>query len=155
MPNAWPVKFALIQPASSQPDTNSIVHQHFHSIGTPVCEQISTVRLRRTEHCNHPRQGGGGARAPHLFVVSSSLGGVYQEYIPSLLSYGCILYALKPTGYDRESKSASIRYGVKVEDQVIDSFQTHKGRHRQTHTLFRAGLAARIVNKRMGRTDPR
>ncbi|WP_130904891.1 hypothetical protein [Pseudomonas sp. Sample_22] len=90
----------------------------------------------------------------YLFVVPSSLGGTYQAYIPCVLSYGAVLYALKPSDQGLARGSAFSRYGVAVEDEVIQSFQTHKGRHWQTNSLFRAGLAASIVNKWMGRTQP-
>lgn len=39
------------------------IHQHLPAIGAAICKQISTVRLRRTEHCDHPRQRGVGAGA--------------------------------------------------------------------------------------------
>lgn len=89
----------------------------------------------------------------YLFVVPSSLGGMYNEQIPSVLGYFAVLYSIKPGEKGREVKSAFARYGVLVDDDVISSFQTHKGRHWQTNSLFRAGLAASIVNKWMGRTD--
>ncbi len=89
----------------------------------------------------------------YLFVVPSSLGGVYNEYIPCILSYYSVLYAIKPISKGVGVKSAFARYGVLVDVDVINSFQTHKGRHWQTNSLFRAGLAASIVNKWMGRTD--
>lgn len=89
----------------------------------------------------------------YLFVVPSSLGGVYNEHIPCVLGYFAVLYSIKPAKKGREVKSAFTRYGVRVDDDVISSFQTHKGRHWQTNSLFRAGLAASIVNKWMGRTE--
>lgn len=89
----------------------------------------------------------------YLFVVPSSLGGAYNEYIPCIMSYFAVLYSIKPTDKDLSVRSAFARYGVSVGVDVIDSFQTHKGRHWQTNSLFRAGLAASIVNKWMGRTD--
>jgi hypothetical protein len=89
----------------------------------------------------------------HLFVVPSSLGGVYNASIPSILSYHAVLYSIKPGGRGQDGRSAFSRYGVKVSDEVINSFHTHQGRHWQTNSLFRAGLAASIVNKWMGRTD--
>ena len=50
MANAWPVELTLVQPASRQPDAETVMHQNFHPSGTAVGEQISTVRLRRTKH---------------------------------------------------------------------------------------------------------
>ncbi|GBH08470.1 hypothetical protein KPSA1_01844 [Pseudomonas syringae pv. actinidiae] len=61
--NAWPVEFALVQPACRQPDTNPVVHQHFHSVGPSIGKDISAVRLRRTEHRDNSGQGGLGAGA--------------------------------------------------------------------------------------------
>jgi hypothetical protein len=86
----------------------------------------------------------------YLFVVPSNLGGVYNEQIPCILGYFSVLYAVKPA---RQGQSAFIRYGVTVDEEILKTFQTHKGRHWQTNSLFRAGLAASIVNKWMGRTD--
>lgn len=86
----------------------------------------------------------------YLFVVPSNLGGVYNEHIPCVLGYFSVLYAIKPA---RQGQSAFLRYGVTVDEEILKTFQTHKGRHWQTNSLFRAGLAASIVNKWMGRTD--
>ncbi|WP_010490642.1 hypothetical protein [Pseudomonas sp. S9] len=86
----------------------------------------------------------------YLFVVPSNLGGVYNEHIPSTLGYFSVLYAIKPA---RQGQSAFLRYGVEANEEIVSTFQTHKGRHWQTNSLFRAGLAASIVNKWMGRSD--
>lgn len=86
----------------------------------------------------------------YLFVVPGNQGSVYNEHLPSLFGYRAVLHALKPRILDR---SAFIRYGVTNDNTLIKSFQTHKARHWQTNSLFRAGLAASIVNKWMGRTD--
>lgn len=89
----------------------------------------------------------------YLFVVPSSLGGIYNEHIPCILGYSAVLHSIKPSKKDYDVDSAFTRYGVPVEADVINSFQTHMGRHWQTNSLFRAGLAASIVNKWMGRSD--
>ncbi len=86
----------------------------------------------------------------YLFVVPSNLGGVYNENIPCVLGYFAVLYAIKST---KQGQSAFFRYGVTADEEILKTFQTHKGRHWQTNSLFRAGLAASIVNKWMGRTD--
>ena len=86
----------------------------------------------------------------YLFVVPSNLGGVYNEHIPSILGYFSVLYAIKPA---KQGQSAFVRYGVVANEEIVSTFQTHKGRHWQTNSLFRAGLAASIVNKWMGRSD--
>ena len=61
--NAWPVEFSLVQPPCRQPNTNPVMNQHFHAIGPAIGKQISAVRLRRTEHRNHPGQCGLGTRS--------------------------------------------------------------------------------------------
>lgn len=86
----------------------------------------------------------------YLFVAPASSGGVYIDSIPSILGYSTVWYSLKNSD---NGVSAFTRYGVTSDLALIDSFQTHKGRHWQTNSLFRAGLAASIVNKWMGRTD--
>ena len=61
--NAWPVELALVQTASGQPDANPVMHQYFNASGAAIGKQISAVRLRRTEHRNHPGQCGLGTRS--------------------------------------------------------------------------------------------
>ena len=39
-----------------QPDANPVMHQHVHTSGAAVREQINAVRLRHAEHRNHPGQ---------------------------------------------------------------------------------------------------
>ncbi|RMP23357.1 hypothetical protein [Pseudomonas coronafaciens] len=89
----------------------------------------------------------------HLFVVPSNSGGVYNPKIPVVLGYYYVLHALTPSKDDPAKQSAFSRYGVETDQALIYSFKTHKGRHWQTNSLFRAGLAASIVNKWMGRTE--
>lgn len=48
------MELALVQSASRQPDTEAVMHQNFHAFGAAIGEQISAVRLRRTEHRDHP-----------------------------------------------------------------------------------------------------
>lgn len=86
----------------------------------------------------------------YLFVVPATLGGVYNEHIPSIFGYHAVMHVIKPTN---KGRSAFFRYGVDIDKDLIETFQSHKGRHWQTNSLFRAGLAASIVNKWMGRTD--
>jgi len=57
--------FSLVQTTGREPDTQPIVHQHFHASGAAIGKQISAVRLRRTEHGHHPRQRCLGA-GPHV-----------------------------------------------------------------------------------------
>nr|QOJ68823.1 putative accesory protein [Pseudomonas aeruginosa] len=75
VPRSRPEKFALMQSARRQPDAQPIVHQHFHAIGAAVGKQISTVRLRRTEHGHHPRQRCVSAGA-HVHGLSGEPDGV-------------------------------------------------------------------------------
>ncbi|MNT18041.1 hypothetical protein D3C72_1532230 [compost metagenome] len=51
------------------------MHQHFHTIGAAVGEQISTVRLRRTEHRDNSRQRGFSAGA-HVHGLDGKPDGV-------------------------------------------------------------------------------
>ncbi len=55
LPNAGPIKPAVIQSSRRQPDTHAVIYQNFNSIGAAIGEQISAMRLRRTEHGNDPR----------------------------------------------------------------------------------------------------
>ena len=57
----------------------TVVHQHFHPIGAAVGKQISTVRLRRTEHRHHPRQSGIGAGA-HVHGLGGEPDGVDADH---------------------------------------------------------------------------
>jgi len=67
--------FALVQPACRQPDTNTVVHKYFHSVGPPIGEDISAVRLRSTEYCAYSSQGGLGAGA-HIHALGGEPDGV-------------------------------------------------------------------------------
>ncbi len=75
MANARPVELTLVQPASSQPDTEAVMHQNFHPSGAAVCEQISTARLRRTEHRYYSGPRGLGASS-HVYWLGSEPDGV-------------------------------------------------------------------------------
>jgi len=46
------MKLTLVQAPCSQPDTNAVMLQYLHTVG----KEISTVRLRRTEHRDHSGQ---------------------------------------------------------------------------------------------------
>lgn len=50
------MEFTLVQATCRQPDANPILYQHFHPSRAAIGEQIGAVRLRRTEHRDHPRQ---------------------------------------------------------------------------------------------------
>jgi hypothetical protein len=85
----------------------------------------------------------------NLFIRAGMRGGVYFDHLPQILGYNAVSYFFG--GNDRQDNGFS-RYGVDVEDYVTESWQSHKGRHWQTTSLFRAGLAEIVVNKWMGRT---
>ena len=63
MSTAGPVKLALSQPASSQPDAKPVMNQDFNASGPTVCKQISAVRLRRAKDCNDASHRGLSAGA--------------------------------------------------------------------------------------------
>mgnify|MGYP003723224763 CR=1 FL=1 len=66
-----------------------------------------------------------------------------------ILGYFAVAYFF---GSNDRQHSAFTRYGIDVDDYIAESWQSHKGRHWQTTSLFRAGLAELVVNKWMGRT---
>ena len=85
----------------------------------------------------------------HLFIRAGMRGGVYFDHLPQILGYKAVTYFFG--GNDRQ-ESAFSRYGISVDSYVAESWQSHKGRHWQTTSLFRAGLAEMVVNKWMSRT---
>lgn len=74
-----PVKLALVQPACRQPNADPVMHQYFHASGAAVGKQISAVRLRLTEHRNHPGQRSFGADA-HIHGLGSEPDGVDADH---------------------------------------------------------------------------
>lgn len=56
MANARAVLLTLVPAARRQPHAEAVMHQPFYAIGAAVGEQLSTVRLSRTEYRNDPRQ---------------------------------------------------------------------------------------------------
>lgn len=85
----------------------------------------------------------------HLFLRAGISGGRFFEHLPQILGYFAVIYFFG--GNDRQD-SAFVRYEIDVDAYITDSWQSHKGRHWQTTSLFRAGLAELVVNKWMGRT---
>ncbi|MDC4798979.1 hypothetical protein NQ814_05345 [Acinetobacter baumannii] len=49
--NLSPVKFALFQPPGTQPDAQSIMHQHFHAMATFITEQVGAMRFDVASCC--------------------------------------------------------------------------------------------------------
>lgn len=137
-----------------QASIKSAVTDNFVSVNTKIkSELIDEIRdelLAEGIEISSAKLGVNQKVSDYLFVVPSNLGGVYNEYIPCILGYYSVLYAIKPA---RQQQSAFFRYGLVADESIVKTFQTHKGRHWQTNSLFRAGLAASIVNKWMGRTD--
>lgn len=85
-----------------------------------------------------------------LFLRAGMRGGQYDELTPQILSYYGVLYFFN--GNER-AESAFERYGLDIDSHILESWQSHKGRHWQTTSLFRSGLSAMVVNKWMGRTE--
>ncbi|WP_229774807.1 hypothetical protein [Vibrio parahaemolyticus] len=86
----------------------------------------------------------------YLFIRAGMRGGNYFDYLPQILGYNAVNYFFKGNEIQED---AFTRYDISVELHVIESWQSHKGRHWQTTSLFRAGLAELVVNKWMGRTS--
>jgi hypothetical protein len=42
-----------VQPSFRQPDSNSVMHEHLHSIGPTVGEEIGVVGMSRIEYGDH------------------------------------------------------------------------------------------------------
>lgn len=70
--------------------------------------------------------------------------------IPEILSYNAVAYFF--VGNDRYT-NAFERFDVDCGKHVAESWQSHKGRHWRTTSLFRAGVQEAIINKWMGRTE--
>ena len=56
------MKLVLVQSSRCQPNAHTVMHQDFHSVGTAISEEVCAVRLRHTEHRDHPGQNGLGTR---------------------------------------------------------------------------------------------
>src|SRR5665647_2526177 len=46
-----------MQSSGGQPESNSIMHQHFHAVGASIGKEVSGVRVGTTEDLDHARQG--------------------------------------------------------------------------------------------------
>ncbi|WP_261844259.1 hypothetical protein [Aliamphritea ceti] len=88
----------------------------------------------------------------HLFLRAeiTSGGAEPNPLIPEILGYDAVKYFF--TGNDRYP-NAFLKYAVNVEEHVTATWQSHKGRHWRTTSLFRAGVSEAIVNRWMGRTE--
>jgi len=85
-----------------------------------------------------------------LFLRADIGSGSANPLSPEMLGYKAVMYFFM--GNDRYP-NAFKKYGLDIADHIADSWQSHKGRHWQTSSLFRAGVQPAIVNKWMGRTD--
>ena len=73
-----PDELALVQPPGGQPHANAVVHEHLHSIGPAVGEQVGVVRTGQAKDVDHACQRRFAARThvqrcngkPHGFDVS-------------------------------------------------------------------------------------
>ncbi|UUO24654.1 hypothetical protein FGD67_16570 [Colwellia sp. M166] len=85
----------------------------------------------------------------YLFLRGGMRGGKFYEHLPQIMGYHAIRYFFM--GNDKYD-GAFRRYGIDIDNHITESWQSHKGRHWQTTSLFRSGLAELVVNKWMGRT---
>ncbi|GFO71198.1 hypothetical protein BJAS_P0473 [Bathymodiolus japonicus methanotrophic gill symbiont] len=85
-----------------------------------------------------------------LFLRADIGSGSANPLSPEMLGYKAVMYFFM--GNDRYP-NAFKKYGLDIADHIADSWQSHKGRHWQTTSLFRAGVQPAIVNKWMGGTD--
>ena len=86
----------------------------------------------------------------YLFLSGETDSGGGKPLIPAIVSYYTIHYAFKG-GSERETDGLLQRYNVTDDKQLTKEFQTHKGRHWQTTSLFRSGASQEVINKWMGR----
>lgn len=86
----------------------------------------------------------------HLLLTGKTNNGGGQRLVPTLLSYPTLIYSF--VGGGRKNYPGLFeRYGITSDRKIISEFQTHKGRHWKTTSLFRSGASAEIVNLWMGR----
>jgi len=71
------------------------------------------------------------------------------QLIPEIMGYKAITFSFK--GNDR-FPSLFERYGVSDDKDLIAKYQSHKGRHWQTTSLFKSGASSEVTNAWMGRT---
>lgn len=69
-----------IQPASSQPHTDAVVHQHLHAIGPSVGEQVGMVRSSLTEDLDHPAERRLGAGS-HVQRLTGKPHGIHTNHL--------------------------------------------------------------------------
>jgi len=73
--------------------------------------------------------------------------------VPRVLTYGSIFHFFNGMYKEHTTPSAFERYDIKDEaGNIVNGFQSHKGRHWKTTSLFRAGASDFLVDLLMGRT---
>lgn len=85
-----------------------------------------------------------------LFLRADIGSGSANTLSPEILGYRAVMYFF--SGNDRYP-NAFKKYSLDIPDLIANSWQSHKGRHWQSSSLYRAGVQHAIVNKWMGRTD--
>src|SRR6218665_352865 len=55
-----PDELAAVQSSRGQPDTDAVVHEHLHAIGTGIGEQVAMMRAGFAEDLHHASKGGLG-----------------------------------------------------------------------------------------------
>jgi hypothetical protein len=48
----WPDKVALVQSPCGQPETDAIMHKHFHAVGSLVGKEVRAVGMGCAEDCD-------------------------------------------------------------------------------------------------------
>lgn len=88
----------------------------------------------------------------YLFLRADiGTGGTYPSTLtPQILSYDAVAYFFG--GNDRYD-NGFVKYKTDTPTHIAESWQSHKGRHWRTTSLFRAGVQESIINKWMGRTE--
>ncbi|WP_047011341.1 hypothetical protein [Spongiibacter sp. IMCC21906] len=88
----------------------------------------------------------------YLMLTGKTSNGGGQRFVPTILGYKTLTYSFVGGGrYDYPGLFE--RYGITNDKKIISEFQTHKGRHWKTTSLFRSGASSEVVNLWMGR-DP-
>lgn len=88
----------------------------------------------------------------HLMLTGKTNNGGGQRFVPTILGYRTLIYSF--VGGGRYAYPGLFeRYGITDDKKIISEFQTHKGRHWKTTSLFRSGASSEVINLWMGR-DP-
>lgn len=88
----------------------------------------------------------------HLMLTGKTSTGGGQRFVPTILGYSSLHYCFNGGGRN-DLPGLFERYGITDDKKIISEFQTHKGRHWKTTSLFRSGASSEVINLWMGR-DP-